>query len=257
MRVATFPPVCYSCRSKLCHSAFVRVATLQATPHTRISVTLPQRIRAGCDGTLPAALEAKYQLCHSAFVRVATREWRHFLKLRTLCHSAFVRVATPNMPQKPIWDIALPQRIRAGCDRYLTWIVRIAPNLPQRIRAGCDAAIYRDAERANRFATAHSRGLRQGFFPRVQRAVPLCHSAFVRVATREWRHFLKLRTLCHSAFVRVATLTWRDVFRKRLFATAHSCGLRLHVTFTLCYLLSLPQRIRAGCDALQCDIKAC
>ena len=101
-------------------------------------MTLPQRIRAGCDGTLPAALEAKYQLCDSAFVRVATREWRHFLKLRTLCHSAFVRVATPNMPQKPIWDIALPQRIRAGCDRYLTWIVRIAPTLPQRIRAGCD-----------------------------------------------------------------------------------------------------------------------
>ena len=228
MRVATFPPVCYSCRSKLCHSAFVRVATLQATPHTRISVTLPQRIRAGCDGTLPAALEAKYQLCHSAFVRVATREWRHFLKLRTLCHSAFVRVATPNMPQKPIWDIALPQRIRAGCDRYLTWIVRIAPNLPQRIRAGCDPSAVN-----------------------VLQVSSLCHSAFVRVAT--FQPAAKVLTVifatAHSCGLRPCSLSVPCVVA--FFATAHSCGLRPIINSSPCGLDPLPQRIRAGCDLSQ------
>lgn len=47
------------------------------------------------------------------------------------------------------------------------------------------------------FASAHSRGLRQGFFPRVQRAVPLCHSAFVRVATAE-KQCSALRICCEK-----------------------------------------------------------
>lgn len=47
------------------------------------------------------------------------------------------------------------------------------------------------------FASAHSRGLRQGFFPRVQRAVPLCHSAFARVATAE-KQCSALRICCEK-----------------------------------------------------------
>ena len=56
---------------ELCHSAFVRVATLKAmTPHERL------------------------QLCHSAFVRVATIDGSGEYARIMLCHSAFVRVAT-------------------------------------------------------------------------------------------------------------------------------------------------------------------
>ena len=56
--------------------------------------------------------------------------------------------------------LALPQRIRAGCDFFE--FVNICDNvpLPQRIRAGCD-------------------GL-SGYFALL---CLLCHSAFVRVAT--------------------------------------------------------------------------
>ena len=100
------------------------------------------------------------------------------------------------------------------------------------------------------FATAHSCGLRRGCRESEQQARPLCHSAFVRVATR--REVLQqcltqplpqriragcdcgvlatsaLLSLCHSAFVRVATSSAGSPF---------------------CAPPSLPQRIRAGCDS--------
>ena len=56
---------------RLCHSAFVRVATIDKLTGTAATI-----------------------LCHSAFVRVATLR-KSICMLRTkLCHSAFVRVAT-------------------------------------------------------------------------------------------------------------------------------------------------------------------
>ena len=69
----------------------------------------------------------------------------------------------------------------------------------------------------------------------------LCLSAFARVATGFLRVYRQRRPLCHSAFVRVATL--RTVFLQplKIFATAHSCGLRrirlieLNRHFSLCH----------------------
>ena len=123
-------------------------------------------------------------LCHSAFVRVATGYAKNRRRLTNLCHSAFVRVATPHPFPRQCTDLPLPQRIRAGCDVSpfcrsraakffatahscgLRLIAVIMPSiicaLPQRIRAGCDAA-NRD----------------------INSIVHLCHSAFVRVATRQ------------------------------------------------------------------------
>ena len=56
------------------------------------------------------------------------------------------------------------------------------------------------------------------------------------------------RQLCHSAFVRVATVTSKQLPLRRSFATAHSCGLRRDIMSKQDELLTLPQRIRAGCD---------
>ena len=114
VRVATAVLVNVHACDDLCHSAFVRVATLRE------------------DRRSPRAA-----LCHSAFVRVATFGVLDTPTPEDLCHSAFVRVATPQpQPQPPLphfatahscglrlkeakmikdW-LALPQRIRAGCD---------------------------------------------------------------------------------------------------------------------------------------------
>ena len=97
--------------------------------------------------------------------------------------------------------------------------------MPQRIRAGCD------------------RKARP-----VCRAIVLCHSAFVRVATDWLAKKVKLSDLCHSAFVRVATCDVCDGGNCDCFATAHSCGLRRPCTSHALGTQSLPQRIRAGCD---------
>ena len=78
---------------RLCHSAFVRVATFQRV-HVADNVdSLPQRIRAGCDSTFKIRCQESI-LCHSAFVRVATVTCLRIGDCLILCHSAFVRVAT-------------------------------------------------------------------------------------------------------------------------------------------------------------------
>ena len=91
-----------------------------------------------------------------------------------------------------------------GCKRFASLIT-----LPQRIRAGCDA-VHSLQRRVN---------------------VLLCHSAFVRVATKFKTRKNQRGGLCHSAFVRVATSKFADASRAFFFATAHSCGLRLMRTF--------------------------
>ena len=78
------------------------------------------------------------------------------------------------------------------------------------------------------FASAHSRGLRR------------CTAATSPLSA----------SLCHSAFARVATTACRHGSYARSFATAHSCGLRPSAVPIGAVLGALPQRIRAGCDAL-------
>ena len=122
--------------ARLCHSAFVRVATSVQTIYSNLT-----------------------ELCHSAFVRVATMKEAKMVRDWLLCHSAFARVATrifaqSNVPRAfatahsrglrrhPATLTAslrsLPQRIRAGCDRNAKSLRHTRQSLPQRIRAGCD-----------------------------------------------------------------------------------------------------------------------
>ena len=142
-----------------------------------------------------------------------------------LCLSAFARVATCYHCRNRHTVSSLPQRIRAGCDHpsqcnrhgnvFLchSAFVRVATlsarptlswaSLPQRIRAGCDSNV-------------------SSFSP----YSGLCHSAFVRVATCFTFEGRDYTLLCHSAFVRVATTRILRFCCNKLFATAHSCGLR-------------------------------
>ncbi len=208
-------------------------------------------------------------LCHSAFARVATAACKQEEQDNPLCHSAFARVATAQCTAPCRFPSSLPQRIRAGCDLQVPPPLLPAWSLPQRIRAGCDlmlmplafadslchSAFVRVAtpfgvsfQRAQTFATAHSRGLRRNKLINACNFVTLCHSAFVRVATYSndctvymgvlcHSAFVRVATstashstiplpLCHSAFVRVATIHCVYVGVTAGFATAHSCGLR-------------------------------
>ena len=69
------------------------------------------------------------------------------------------------------------------------------------LRRGIDGVNYNAAI----FATAHSCGLRRNASKALADHVALCHSAFVRVATGEKIDLYAQLRLCHSAFVRVAT----------------------------------------------------
>ena len=166
--------------ARLCLSAFARVATRIFSAGAASCASLPQRIRAGCDG-FETFVKHYDELCHSAFARVATdtailtRTMRGF----ATAHSRGLRRITEiNYPEA--WA-ALPQRIRAGCD-----------------------------------AETHC----------TPRSTRLCHSAFARVAT-----ILRIRRSVSPAF-----------------ATAHSRGLRRYHRRNRYPVCSLPQRIRAGCD---------
>ena len=122
-----------------------------------------------------------------------------------LCHSAFVRVATFQRVHVADNVDSLPQRIRAGCD-CPTRKQRIQrTSLPQRIRAGCDyiCMVF-------------------------QQCTLLCHSAFVRVATRSRLNPPLNSPLCHSAFVRVATL--RQSARSGSIDLCHSAFVRVATT---------------------------
>ncbi len=122
------------------------------------------------------------------------------------------------------------------------------------------------------FATAHSCGLRLLRIMVMRSIRLLCHSAFVRVATRRLNILavailfatahscgLRLRTLypegfittlCHSAFVRVATLAPYTAFESEL-NLCHSAFVRVATSANSRFgsmSRPLPQRIRAGCD---------
>ena len=159
--------------AQLCHSAFVRVATVAPHSLSRLSIFATAH-SCGLRPSRGALLNLILILCHSAFVRVAT-----------------AAQAPPIRAQNP-----LPQRIRAGCDkrarqsansrtafatahscglrRTTLLLACIDRALPQRIRAGCDQ-------------TAGTKAPRQH----------LCHSAFVRVATAE-KQCSALRICCEK-----------------------------------------------------------
>ena len=120
----------------LCHSAFVRVATIQ-----------PWECGYPC------------WLCHSAFVRVATTSRMTAMSRATLCHSAFVRVATTDNDSKEKGGNFATAHSR-GLRPAVLARCRCCRSLPQRIRAGCDLTTSGQYSKRLRFATAHSRGLR-------------------------------------------------------------------------------------------------
>ena len=166
------------------------------------------------------------ELCHSAFARVATPSAVNAVQVSLLCHSAFVRVATLQSMQTPQHRCTLPQRIRAGCDRDAT--------LKDYFRQLCHSAFVRVATccppQARRSRCALPQRIRAGCDARA-------------------KHIEAIHGLCHSAFVRVATVTSKQLPLRRSFATAHSCGLRRDIMSKQDELLTLPQRIRAGCDS--------
>ena len=190
-------------------------------------LALPQRIRAGCDVCIVTAVFTLPVLCHSAFARVATPIKARGAKTPKLCHSAFARVATPRMAARIRRRSPLPQRIRAGCDGFETFVKHYDELCHSAFaRVATDTAILTRTMRG--FATAHSRGLRRITeinYPEAWAALPqriragcdaethctprstrLCHSAFARVATAFRRKLPKIANLCHSAFARVATV---------------------------------------------------
>ena len=215
----------------LCHSAFARVATRQVPPPL-----------------LPA------WFCHSAFVRVATpsttamRRTVHFATAHScglrrirndkgrkdgnLCHSAFVRVAT-RLPT--LFKCALLFATAHSCGlrrigikrQYYTYAVFATAH-----SCGLRHAIDTFFVSSDIFATAHSCGLRRLPHTEYGRMRILCHSAFVRVATRCGLKKRGDADLCHSAFVRVATLLNQKKLWCGFFATAHSCGLRQATVLT-------------------------
>ena len=141
-----------------------------------------------------------------------------------------MRVATcPFRSRSPI-GAPLPQRIRAGCDGIQPPYDAVLRPLPQRIRAGCD-------QQGREFPST----------------VTLCHSAFVRVATSAVLVGFRHCNLCHSAFVRVATVETPETPEEVVLC--HSAFVRVATSAVQSVspvTLSLPQRIRAGCDSLAC-----
>ena len=188
-------------------------------------LTLPQRIRAGCDKT--AGLSAnEYMLCLSAFVRVATQEIYAKSVPIELCLSAFARVATPS------------QRLHSR-------IVHFASAHSRGLRLHPSATDTATCF----FATAHSRGLR------LHRPHSWSWSAsFATAYSCGLRHvpegfFAELLRLCHSAFVRVAT---RKATRTRQNTSTLPqrirAGCDYYIIKEIHTVKPLPQRIRAGCD---------
>ena len=160
------------------HSRGLRPIPVQ---QTRQRVSLPQRIRAGCD-----------------YIRIVEHDWD------ILCLSAFARVATPFDERLRLRDGPLPQRIRAGCDQCANNLQQPDGALPQRIRAGCDIKLTVDDVDCYLCHSAFVR-VATHCYKLCKIGQTLCHSAFARVATPDLPLSGASGALCHSAFVRVAT----------------------------------------------------
>ena len=256
--------------------------------------SLPQRIRAGCDRqqTRTNQLQKRFASAHSRGLRhvrpirrrssdpFATAHSRglrpashlkagitrffataHSRGLRrfdnpqkevdiVLCHSAFARVATQPLRKVNQPAVPLPQRIRAGCDNHDKKAAGNGYSLPQRIRAGCDTEGDTDKAEYLHFATAHSCGLRRAKAKHTKATHGLCHSAFVRVATRV--RTSKCGRTCRSLPQRIRAGC--DAQKEGIINAELTLPQRIRAGCDVrksCMLLTssaLPQRIRAGCD---------
>ena len=239
--------------ANLCHSAFARVATQQTHQCLQFRHALPQRIRAGCDvlkrlhrvhgRSLPQRIRAgcddiafyvgkTHWLCHSAFVRVATvlNSDCDYLEVFATAHSCGLRHCHGyNISRRRSFATAHSCGLRRiGIKRqYYTYAVFATAH-----SCGLRHAIDTFFVSSDIFATAHSCGLRRLPHTEYGRMRILCHSAFVRVATRCGLKKRGDADLCHSAFVRVATLLNQKKLWCGFFATAHSCGLRQATVLT-------------------------
>ena len=167
-----------------------------------LNVALPQRIRAGCDAD-PLIRQYGLTLCLSAFARVATT------KNRKQIYSQFFATAHSRGLRRDAFK-------RAG----FNWA------LPQRIRAGCDRLSSSTSMRVTIFATAHSRGLRQWQNRRstCRRRFATVHSRGLRLIVRDGSLSDWLFATAHSCGLRPLCVGAKSL--SMFFATAHSCGLR-------------------------------
>ena len=171
----------------------------------------------------------------------------------------------------------MPQRIRAGCDPLLQTMQNRANALPQRIRAGCDAGPAAQRCEWSPLPQRIRAGCDQAFHPLRRAVLPLpqriragcdatmitatnqfhlCHSAFARVATAGHQ-----RTCGHGLFKVVNNGTRNEgisaLAGMEHFASAHSRGLRPIPVQQTRQRVSLPQRIRAGCDTFAVATPSC
>ena len=190
--------------ARLCHSAFARVATILRKIHSGGLVSLPQRIRAGCDAmcaTLMLLMRSLPQRIRAGCDGVQPQQARSVLPFAT-AHSRGLRrqLAVTGHTHVP-----LPQRIRAGCDQCANNLRQPDGALPQRIRAGCDVR--------KRLHRVHGRSLPQRIRAGCDR---LSSSTSMRVTIFATAHSRGLRPSGGQLIKRIGN-----------FATAHSCGLRL------------------------------
>ena len=137
MRVATLCESVNFFLRRLCHSAFVRVATSHST-------TIQQ--------------SSTFATAHSCGLRRPRSSSAYNAHIFATAHSCGLR-RLPNGGRQE--DETLPQRIRAGCDHGIAYRSPFSTHsLPQRIRAGCDCSKAGSFRQQSRFATAHSCGLR-------------------------------------------------------------------------------------------------
>ena len=210
--------------ARLCHSAFARVATILRKIHSGGLVSLPQRIRAGCDAmcaTLMLLMRSLPQRIRAGCDGVQPQQARSVLPFAT-AHSRGLRrqLAVTGHTHVP-----LPQRIRAGCDLLPTPSASLYTPLPQRIRAGCDSMSSAGAVSIN-----------------------LCHSAFARVATASCAVIVPYSffATAHSCGLRRRQI--RVSFRLQSLPQRIRAGCDSRQEARYDGTAPLPQRIRAGCD---------
>ncbi len=236
------------------HSCGLRPIPVQ---QTRQRVSLPQRIRAGCD-------EGSYGNGKS----LSSLPQR----IRAGCDQAFHPLRRAVLP--------LPQRIRAGCDATMitatnqfhlchSAFARVATAGHQRT---CGHGLFKVVNNGTRnegisalagmehFASAHSRGLRLGLAVKLPCRYWLCLSAFARVATLRpfsaahggtifatahsrglrlnlYARLINLPFLCHSAFARVATITIKRLLEMAILC--HSAFARVATAEKQCSALRI------------------
>ena len=162
---------------------------------------MPQRIRAGCDPAFyMQRLQARaFATAHSCGLRLLFTSKSYISVDFATAHSCGLR---PRHPLGAVCSDTFATAHSCGLRPAARPMCPKPPSLPQRIRAGCDCLELH-----------------------VRRMDDLCHSAFVRVATKHATIKMRILFLCHSAFVRVATLI--QATRDKLVSLCHSAFVRV------------------------------